>query len=138
MWNFARLDSAFCLVCAVIGTWISQLYGGWNASLSVLVWLVAGDYATGLIASALDGTGLSSKVGFRGIAKKVMILFLVLVAHELDVALGVNALMNLVIYFYVTNELISLTENLGRMGVPVPRQLVNIVCVLKGKPNRKD
>ena len=119
--------------CALIGTWISHLYGGWNASLSVLIWLVVGDYITGLLASLIDGTGLSSKVGFKGIAKKVMILFLVLVAHRLDIALGLHTVMNMVAYFYVTNELVSLAENIGRMGVPVPKQLVNVVYVLKGK-----
>ena len=85
------------------------------------------------MASLLDGTGLSSKVGFQGIAKKVMILFLVLVAHKLDVALEIRVIENMVIYFYVTNELISLTENIGRMGVPVPKKLVNVIYVLKGK-----
>lgn len=88
---------------------------------------------TGLIASTLDGTGLNSKTGFKGIAKKVMILFIVATANQLDVALGIHILMSMSIYFYVTNELISLTENLGRMGVPVPKQLVNVVYALKGR-----
>lgn len=127
------LSAFFCFVCALLGTWISGLFGGWNASLAVLVWLVIGDYITGLLASLMDGSGLSSKVGFKGIAKKVMILFIVLVGHKLDAALEIHVLMNMVIYFYVTNELISLTENLGRMGVPVPKLLVNVIAVLKGK-----
>lgn len=134
MINLSGVGTAFCLFCAAVGAWFSQLYGGWDASLSVLLWLVIGDYVTGLIASMIDGTGLSSKTGFKGIAKKVMILFLVLVAHQLDLALELHVMMYMVIYFYVTNELISLTENLGRMGVPVPKQLVEIIVVLKGKP----
>jgi len=129
----SNVGALFCFTFAVIGTWLSNLYGGWNASLSVLLWLVVGDYLTGLLASMLDGSGLSSKVGYKGIARKVMILFMVLVAHKLDVALDVRVVMNMVIYFYVSNELISVIENMGRMGVPVPKQLVNIIYILKGR-----
>jgi len=128
-----KVGAAVSLLFAVVATTLSNMYGGWNASLSVLLWLVIGDYVTGLIASAIDGSGLSSKVGYKGIAKKVMIFFLVLLAHKLDVAIGVRVMMSTVIYFYVTNELISLIENMGRMGMPVPQQLVNIIYVLKGK-----
>lgn len=141
---FSRFVGEFCgiasavgvsvsLAGALIGTWISHLYGGWDASLSVLLWLIVGDYVTGLLASLFDGTGLSSKVGFRGILKKLLILFLVLIGHQLDLALEIHVIQNMVSYFYVTNELVSLTENIGRMGVPVPRRLVNVIYVLKGK-----
>lgn len=132
----SNMGALFCFTCAVIGTWLSSLYGGWNASLSVLLWLVVGDYLTGLLASVLDGSGLSSKVGYKGIARKVMILFMVLVAHKLDLALDIRVVMNMVIYFYVSNELISVIENMGRMGVPVPRQLVNIIYALKGRSDK--
>lgn len=129
----SSVGAVFYLVGAAIGTWISHLYGGWSASLSVLILLIAGDYVTGLLASLFDGTGLSSRVGAKGIVKKVLILFLVYVGHRLDVAMSIHIIGNMVIYFYVTNELVSLAENFGRMGVPVPKQLVNVICVLKGR-----
>ncbi len=88
---------------------------------------------TGLLASAYEGK-LSSKIGFRGIAKKVMIFAIVAVAHLIDTAIGENHLIrDVAIYFYLANELLSILENAGRTGLPVPSQIKNAVLVLKGK-----
>ncbi len=132
-WGASKMGARLSLVCGVVGGLLSSMYGGWTPALSVLLYLVIGDYVSGLIASVIDGTGLSSRVGFKGIAKKVAIFFLVLVAHKLDVAMGVRILMSVVVYFYVANELISVIENLGRIGVPIPKQWIQVIKVLKEK-----
>jgi toxin secretion/phage lysis holin len=120
-----------------IGGFVGFLFGGWNGLLPILFTFMCIDQCSGFIASWIEGT-LSSKVGFKGIAKKVTILFVVAVAHLLDKTFGTNStIREAVIFFYLGNELLSFIENTGRMGVPLPSQLVNAVAVLKGKGEGK-
>ncbi|MGX2959379.1 phage holin family protein [Peribacillus sp. JNUCC 23] len=101
--------------------------------INTLLVFVAIDYLSGLIASAVEGK-LSSKIGFRGIAKKVMIFAIVAVAHLIDRVIGENDLVrDAAIYFYMANELLSIIENAGRTGLIVPEQVKGMVQVLKGK-----
>ncbi len=115
-----------------IGACVGFLYGGASGLLIALVTLAAFDYLTGLVASGYEGK-LNSKVGFRGIAKKVMMFALVAVAHQIDVIIGNSILMDMVIFFYLGNELLSILENAGRTGLPIPDQLKQAIQVLKGK-----
>jgi len=116
---------------------ISFLFGGWTTLLQILLIFVILDYVTGLIAGAYSGL-LSSKVGFRGIAKKIMIFALVAVAHAIDVVLGDNHLVrDAVIFFYLANEVLSIIENAGKTGLPIPDALIKAVDVLKGKDDSK-
>lgn len=120
-----------------IGAVIGYLFGGWDVLLQILLVFVCIDYISGLLASGVEGK-LSSKVGFKGIAKKVMIFALVAVAHMIDKALGESHIFrDAVIFFYIGNELLSILENTGRIGVPVPEQLKQAVQVLKGKGDGK-
>jgi toxin secretion/phage lysis holin len=117
----------------VTGATVGYLFGGWDALLQILLVFVCIDYISGLLASGVEGR-LSSKVGFKGIAKKVMIFALVAVAHMIDKALGESHIFrDSVIFFYLGNELISILENAGRTGLPVPDQIKSAVQVLKGK-----
>lgn len=94
------------------------------------------DYITGIIAAAYNGE-LKSKIGFRGIAKKVVMFLLVGVAVQLDLILGSNsAIREATIFFFSGNELLSILENAGRMGVKLPDVLVNAVEILNGKKQR--
>lgn len=119
---------------AVIGAAISYLYGGWDALIIALVVFVAADYVTGIAAAAYQGK-LSSSVGLRGIAKKVFIFVVVALGHVVDMTLGnTNTLIrDAVIYFYLANELISILENGGKMGAPIPPVITQAIEVLKGK-----
>jgi toxin secretion/phage lysis holin len=90
------------------------------------------DYITGLLASGVEGK-LSSKVGYKGIAKKIMIFCLVAVGHLVDKGIGKEMIENAVIFFYLGNELLSILENAGRAGLDIPEPLKNAVVVLKGK-----
>lgn len=124
MWDKAVKGLAAC-AGAVAG-----MLGGWDALLQVLVSLMAADYASGLIVAAMGKSqkteygGLSSKVGAAGLARKGLMLLVVLCAALLDSAMGAaNVCRDAAIWFYIANEGLSLLENLGLMGVPYPEKL---------------
>jgi len=99
---------------------ITHLYGGWSPLLGVLLVLMCADYLTGVFAAGREGK-LSSQRGLRGIAKKIGILLLVSVAHMVDVAMeSQHIVRDTAIYWFTANELLSIIENAGRMGIPVP------------------
>lgn len=128
-----RWDVIYKTLAAAGGAITGYFFGGWPVLLGVLVAFVAIDYITGILAAATEGQ-LSSNVGFKGIAKKLAIFFLVAVAHLTDVAIGQgNIIRDAAIFFYLANELISILENCGRLGLPVPGPLQQAVAVLKRK-----
>jgi toxin secretion/phage lysis holin len=125
-----------------IGGGIGWIFGGWTGLLPILLVFMVIDQTSGLLASYVEGK-LSSKVGFRGIAKKIMILCVIVVCNLIDQAFILQDIYSGqivrdgAIVFYLGNELLSFIENAGRMGVPLPAQLVNAVAVLKGKGEGK-
>jgi toxin secretion/phage lysis holin len=119
------------------GAFVGWAFGGWSVLLQVLLALSVIDYLTGMLASTVEGK-LSSKVGFKGAAKKLMIFCLVAVGHLVDKLLGDGSMVqNAIIFFYAGNELLSILENAGRTGLPVPDQIRNTVQILKGKGEGK-
>lgn len=120
-------------VVAAVGAAISYLYGGWDALLQVLLAVVVSDYVTGVMAAAVEGK-LNSAVGMRGIAKKVMIFLIVALAHLADTVLGDSHMIrDATIFWYIANELLSIVENAGRIGVPIPPAISRAVEILRGK-----
>ena len=114
-------------VLAALGSAVTAALGGWDAGMKVLVGMMAADYLTGVLVAAVwhrsnkSSTGaLDSKAGFKGLAKKCVILMFVWLAVLLDGALGEEYIRTAVILFYIGNEGISLLENIGLMGVPYP------------------
>jgi toxin secretion/phage lysis holin len=127
------MKGIFQTVVAVLGSWLTYLFGGWSALLGILLAFVVTDYITGILAAGSKGE-LSSAVGMRGIAKKICIFVLVAIAHLGDRALGDGTLIrDAAIYFYLANELLSITENIGILGVPIPGVIQKAVEILKGK-----
>nr|WP_237700182.1 phage holin family protein [Caldalkalibacillus thermarum] len=126
------MDLLFKTIIALGGAMASFLFGGWSMLLSILLAFVIIDYVSGVVAAALDGK-LNSEVGLRGIAKKVSIFAVVAVAHLVDVALGGQATLfrDVAIFFYIANEGISILENVGRIGVPVPKKLKGAIEKLR-------
>lgn len=105
------------------GAIFGYLFGEVDLLVKVLVCFIVADYISGLLASGYLGE-LSSKMGFKGIAKKIAILILVAIAHQIDLILGThNTTRDAVIFFYLANELISILENFVRMGMKVPEVL---------------
>ena len=127
------MDNIFKSISAAFGAILGYLFGEWSALLGILLAFVVTDYITGIIAAGLEGK-LSSQVGFRGIAKKVIIFVIVAMGHLADNALGLESvLMSAAIFFYLANELISILENAGRIGLPVPGILEKAIALLKEK-----
>lgn len=132
------MESIIKYASAGIGAVISFVFGGWSTLLSILLAFVAFDYISGIIASATEGK-LSSKIGFKAIPKKVMIFVMVAMGNLVDQALGGDnhIFRDGVIFFYLANELLSIIENAGRAGLPIPEQIKNAVDILKGKGEGK-
>jgi toxin secretion/phage lysis holin len=122
---------------ALIGGWITAVLGGWDTALQVLVLFVVLDYITGLIAAWYEKK-LDSRIGFRGIAKKILLFVPVALGYWLDVLLGQEILRSLAIWFYLANEGLSMLENLGRCGVPVLAPLKDALEQLKKKGEKVD
>lgn len=117
---------------ALLGGTITVLLGGWDLALQVLVLFVVMDYVTGLVAAWYSKT-LNSQVGFKGICKKVLLFIPIAICYALDQVLGQEILRSLAIFFYIANEGLSIVENLGRAGVPVPDALGEALEQMKKK-----
>lgn len=124
----------FSFIVAVLGTGFTYALGGWDKCFIILVSLMAVDYITGVIAAVIAGK-VDSEVGFKGILRKAAILLVIIVATQLDRLLneGTWVFRTLVCYFYIANEGISILENVGKCGIPLPQKLVNALVQLKNK-----
>jgi toxin secretion/phage lysis holin len=120
-------------VVAVLGALVSYLFGGWTPLLGLFFFVIVLDYLSGLGAAIISGQGLSSSIGFKGLVKKFAIVAIVALSFQLDVVLGTAVIMHGSLYFFICNELISIIENYGRMGLPLPPALKRIIHVLKKK-----
>ncbi|EOP78377.1 toxin secretion/phage lysis holin [Bacillus cereus HuB4-4] len=133
-----RIDVLMKTFIATFGGFCGYFLGGWDTTLKVLLIMASIDYITGVIAAGYNGE-LKSKVGFKGIAKKVVLFLLVGAASQADLAIGTNsAIREVTIFFFIGNELLSLLENAGRMGIPLPQALTNAVEVLGGKQKQEE
>ena len=129
-----------CTACAAIGTFITQLFGGWGEDMVTLLIFMIIDYITGVIVAAFfkksnkSASGsLSSVAGLKGLAKKGVILLIVLVAHRLDIAISVEYIKTAVVIGFIANETISIVENVGLMGIPMPEVIIKAIEVLRHK-----
>ena len=125
---------------AVIGAWISELFGGWDTAIVTLILFMALDYISGLVVAGVfhrsDKTQsgkLDSTACWQGLLKKGMTLVVVLVAAQLDSVLGTSFVREAAVIAYIVNETISIIENAGRMGLPVPDALMKAIEQLQGK-----
>ena len=126
-------------ITGIIGGFVGWFLGGFDIFLILLTVFVVIDYVSGVIAATCNGK-LSSSVGFRGIAKKVFIFFLVGMAHILDVSvMGQGAMLRTaVIFFYAANEGLSIIENCALMNLPVPEVLKKALAKLGNSGDKKD
>ena len=121
-----------------IGAIISTLFGGWDGAMTTLIIFMGIDYLTGIIVAGVfkksnktEGGALESRAGFKGLCRKGGMLLIVLIAVRLDMSLGTNYLKDMVVIAFVSNEALSVVENAGLMGVPVPKKLLNAIESLK-------
>lgn len=121
-------------IVAALGTGLTYVFGGWDKILIVLCTFMALDYLTGVIA-AIYQKQLSSSIGFKGLLRKCTIIIVLIVAVLLDRLLsdGSWVFRTLVAYFYIANEGISLIENTTKIGLPVPKKIIDVLAQLKNK-----
>lgn len=124
----------------LVGSGISALFGGWTSAMTTLIIFMCIDYVTGLVVagvfkkSSKSKTGaLESKAGFKGLCRKGMVLLVLLVACQLDRLMGTAYIKDAVCIAFCVNETLSIIENAGIMGVPVPKQLKKAVEILKNR-----
>lgn len=138
------LKNTICLTLGLIGSMIANLFGGWTEDMVTLVIFMGIDFAMGLIVALVfqksekSATGAAdSRACFKGLCKKCVILLFVLIAYRLDLALNCNYIKTATIIGFIANELISIIENAGIMGIPLPAILTKAIEVLKGKGEKK-
>ena len=124
------------LVFAMIGGWLGYFLCGYDGLLYALIVFMVVDYITGVMCAIVDKK-LSSAVGFKGICRKVLILMLVGIANLLDVqVIGTGSVLRTaVIFFYLSNEGVSLLENAAHLGLPIPEKLKAVLAQLHDKAN---
>ena len=132
---WATIQVAF----AAVGGWLGWFLGGCDGLLIALLAFVAIDYITGVMCAIVDKK-LSSAVGFKGIFKKILIFALVGVGHILDtMVIGTGSVLRTaVIFFYLSNEGISLIENAGHLGLPIPAKLKAVLEQLHDRAEKED
>lgn len=134
------MKRVICTVVGMVGGFIASLFGGWSTGLVTLLIFMSIDYLSGLIVAGVfhnspkTGTGtLESRAGWKGLCRKCMTLLFVLIAYRLDLALGISYIRDSVILGFMTNELISIVENAGLMGLPLPAVITKAIDVLTKK-----
>lgn len=131
------MDNIFKNILAGVCAVLSFLFGDMEGLMVALVALIILDYISGVIAAAV-GKRLSSEVGAKGIAKKIFMLLIVALANIVDINVigDGHVLKTVTVVFYICNECISLIENAGRIGVPVPKKLLDVLEQLRDKDDK--
>ncbi|MFQ6805619.1 MAG: holin family protein [Lachnospiraceae bacterium] len=132
-WNMIQM------VFAAVGGWLGYYLGGCDGLLLALVAFAAADYLTGVMCAVSDRK-LSSNVGFKGICRKVLIFLLVGIANILDIhVIGTGSVLRTaVIFFYISNEGVSLLENAAHLGLPVPEKIKAVLEQLHDRAEKTE
>lgn len=138
------IKDIFCTVSGLVGSAVTSAFGGWSTGLVTLLIFMTADYLTGMICAGVfrvskksQHGGLESRAGWKGLCRKAVALLIVLTAYRLDLLTGTNYIHDAVIIGFCINELISITENCGLMGVPMPKPVLRAIDILKGRDEDK-
>ena len=139
------MKDGICTAIGVVGSTIASFFGGFDAALITLLIFMGVDYATGLIVAGVfhksektENGALESRAGWKGLCRKGVSLLVVLVACRLDMIMGSNFIRDATVIAFIANEAISIIENAGLMGVPIPSVITKAIEVLKKKSERED
>lgn len=139
-----QMKNAICTGIGIVGSVIASLFGGWTASLTTLLIFMGIDYVSGLIVAGVfhnspktETGALESRAGLKGLIRKFTMLLFVLIGHRLDMAIGASYIRDAVCIAFIMNELISVVENAGLMGLPIPAIITNAIDILKKKAQQK-
>lgn len=121
----------FNSIFACIGTFLTWIFGGWDLAIQILVSMMVIDYITGVIVAYINKE-VDSRVGFRGICRKLLIMIILIVAVLLDRLFGQGWIFRTIVcYFFIANEGISILENIAKCGIPLPTKLMDKLVQLK-------
>lgn len=134
------MKNTLCTLTGILGSIITTLFGGWDTGIATLILFMAIDFISGIAVAAIfhnskkteTGT-LESKAGWKGLCRKSMTLLFVLIAHRLDLSIGTTYIRDTVVIGFMANELISIVENAGLMGIPLPAVLTKAIDLLNQK-----
>lgn len=137
------MKNIICAIIGIIGSFIANAFGGWSAALTTLLIFMAIDYLSGLIVAGVfhaspkseNGT-LESRAGWKGLIRKCMTLLAVLIGARLDILLGTSYIKDAMVIAFCVNELLSIIENWGLMGLPMPKVMSDAVELLKAKSEK--
>lgn len=139
------MKDGICTAIGVVGSTIASFFGGFDAALITLLIFMGVDYATGLIVAGVfhksektENGALESRAGWKGLCRKGVSLLVVLIACRLDMIMGSNFIRDATVIAFIANEAISIIENAGLMGVPIPSVITKAIEVLKKKSERED
>lgn len=137
--NYSNIKITICTIVGMAGSFVVKLFGGWTEDIITLIIFMTVDFVMGLILAGVfknstkSQTGaLDSHAGWKGLCKKGTILLFVLIAHRLDLLLETDYIKTATIIGFIFNEAISIIENAGLMGLPLPEAVKRAVEVLKG------
>ena len=137
------MKSAILTATGIIGSLVASCFGGWTASVTTMLIFMGIDYVTGLVVAGVfhkskktDSGALESRAGFKGLCKKGTMLLFVLIGYRLDLAIGTTYIRDAVCIAFIANELISIVENAGLMGLPIPPIITKAIDVLKTKSEK--
>ena len=134
------MKEKICVILGLIGSAVASVFGGWDTGLVTLLIFMGLDYISGLIVAGIfhastktDTGALESRAGWKGLCRKGVALIFVLVAYRLDLVIGTDYIRDAVIIAFIVNETISLVENAGLMGVPLPAIIKKAIDILQKK-----
>ena len=134
------MKNAICVGCGAVGSFLSYLLGGWSEAIVTLLLFMLIDYITGLLVAGVFHTShktesgaLESRVGWKGLVKKGCTLLFIVIANRLDMQLGTSFIKDSVCIAFITNELLSVIENAGLMGLPIPTAITKAIDILNKK-----
>lgn len=139
------MKEGLCFVTGAVGSFIASLFGGFDAAMVTLLIFMAVDYISGMIVAGVfkksqktKNGALESGAGWKGLCRKGMTLVIVLIAVRLDMVIKTNYIRDMVCIAFIANETISIIENAGLMGVPVPAVITKAIEVLKEKSEKEE
>ena len=138
------MKNIICAIFGIIGGIVASAFGGWSAALTTLLIFMGIDYVSGLIVAGVfhaspksENGALESRAGWKGLIRKCMTLLAVLIGARLDILLGTAYIKDAMVIAFCVNELLSIIENWGLMGLPMPKVMSDAVELLKAKSEEK-
>lgn len=139
------MKEAVCTSIGIVGSMIASLIGGWDAPMQALIICMIVDYISGIVVAGVfhaskksENGALKSSSGLKGLCRKCMILFIIVIMSQIGKAANIDYLRNTAIIGFIANEIISIVENAGLMGVPLPKVVYKAIDILNDKEKENE